>query len=59
VALPLVGTAYVSVEAEDDAAAIGAAYRQVRRADIEDWRAIRAPVEWLAPSVVLERDTTE
>ncbi len=59
VGVPFVGTAYVTVDATDPAAAIAAALDQATLDDLDDWRPIRAPVAFHAPSVALEADTEE
>ena len=59
VGLPILGTAYVTVEAADIDGAVAAAFAQVVEDDIDDWRPIRAPEDLHAPSVALEADTEE
>lgn len=59
VGLPIVGTAYVTVDAIDPASAIALAYTSVTLDDLEDWRPIQGPAALLAPSVALEADTEE
>lgn len=59
VGLPIVGTAYVTVEAVEAAEAITRAYAQVAEDDIDDWRPVRDAVALHPPSVALEDDTHE
>lgn len=59
VGLPIVGTAYVTVDADDPTAAVAAAFDQMTLDGLDDWRPVRGPVALHAPSVALEADTEE
>lgn len=59
VGLPIVGTAYVTLDAADAVEAVARAYVQVAEEDIDDWRPVREAIALHPPSVALETDTEE